>query len=45
MAITISTNFKSNDTISVFGADWYASIPNAKQQENKLQVQLKIRLD
>jgi hypothetical protein len=45
MAIRISANFKCTDTISVFGADWYDSIPNTKQQENKLRVQLKLRLE
>lgn len=41
----ITTNFNSIDTISVFGATWYDSIPNTKQQEEKLKSWLKIRLE
>ncbi len=41
----MTTNFKSTDTISVFGATWYDSIPNTKQQEEKLRIWLKIRLE
>ena len=41
----MTTNFKSTDTISIFGATWYDSIPNTKQQEEKLRLWLKIRLE
>ena len=40
----MTTNFKTIDTISVFGVSWYDSIPNTHQQEEKLRVWLKIRL-
>ena len=41
----MTTNFKSIDTISIFGVTWYDSIPNTKQQEEKLRIWLKIRLE
>jgi len=41
----MTTNFNSIDTISVFGATWFDSIPNTKQQEEKLKNWLKIRLE
>ena len=41
----MTTNFNSIDTISVFGATWYDSIPNTKLQEEKLKNWLKIRLE
>jgi len=43
-ANVISTNFKSTDTLSVFTATWYDSIPNNKEQEQKLKRWLKTRL-
>ncbi|MFK5878946.1 MAG: DUF389 domain-containing protein [Flavobacteriaceae bacterium] len=41
----MTTNFNKTDTISVFGATWYDSIINTKQQEEKLKIWLKIRLE
>lgn len=41
----MTTNFKSTDTISIFGATWYDSIPNTNLQEEKLRTWLKIRLE
>jgi uncharacterized hydrophobic protein (TIGR00271 family) len=41
----ISTNFMTTDTLSVFTASWYDSIPDNIQQEIKLKKWLKIRLD
>lgn len=40
----ISTNFKTTDTLTVFTASWYDSVPNHSQQEIKLKEWLKIRL-
>ncbi len=41
----MTTNFRTTDTISIFGTTWYDSIPNTKQQEEKLRLWLKIRLE
>ncbi|OIQ37372.1 MAG: hypothetical protein BM563_08745 [Bacteroidetes bacterium MedPE-SWsnd-G1] len=41
----MTTNFQSIDTISIFAASWYDSIPNTKQQEVKLKLWLKTRLE
>lgn len=41
----MTTNFKKMDTISIFGATWYDSIPDTNQQEEKLRIWLKIRLE
>ncbi|MGV6845700.1 MAG: DUF389 domain-containing protein [Lutibacter sp.] len=40
----INTNFKKVDTIIVFSAKWYDSVPNTKQQKNLLKDWLKVRL-
>jgi uncharacterized hydrophobic protein (TIGR00271 family) len=44
-ASVISTNFKSTDTLSVFRTTWYDSIPNNQEQEQKLKLWLKTRLN
>jgi len=41
----ISTNFKTSDTLSVFDAKWYDSIPNTDLQEIQLKKWLKTRLN
>ena len=41
----ITTNFKTTDTLSVFRASWYDSVPNHAEQELKLKQWLKIRLN
>jgi len=41
----MTTNFEKTDTISIFGATWFDSIPNTNQQEEKLRIWLKIRLE
>ncbi|NOR27157.1 MAG: DUF389 domain-containing protein [Lutibacter sp.] len=40
----VYTNFNTTDTITVFNAKWYDSVPNASQQEILLKNWLKIRL-
>ena len=40
----VYTNFKTTDTITVFNAKWYDSVPNTSQQEILLKNWLKIRL-
>ncbi|WP_456377506.1 DUF389 domain-containing protein [Lutibacter sp.] len=41
----INTNFNSVDTITVFNAKWYDSVPNTKLQEIQLKKWLKTRLN
>ena len=41
----INTNFNAVDTITVFNAKWYDSIPNVHQQEIQLKKWLKTRLN
>ena len=40
----VYTNFNTTDTITVFNAKWYDSVPNTSQQEILLKNWLKIRL-
>jgi uncharacterized hydrophobic protein (TIGR00271 family) len=40
----INTNFKKVDTITIFNAKWYDSVPNTKQQKKLLKDWLKVRL-
>lgn len=41
----MTTNFQSTDTISIFGVTWSEDVINTKQQEEKLRLWLKIRLE
>ena len=41
----MTTNFQSTDTISIFGVSWDESVINARQQEERLRLWLKIRLE
>jgi uncharacterized hydrophobic protein (TIGR00271 family) len=41
----ISTNFNTVDTLNVFNATWYDSVPNTSQQEILLKKWLKARLN
>ena len=41
----VETNFTSTDTINVFNAKWYDSVPNSKQQQLLLKKWLKTRLN
>ncbi|RXP63324.1 DUF389 domain-containing protein [Lutibacter sp. HS1-25] len=44
-AKTISTNFKTTDTILNFNTKWYDSVPNTVFQQKQLENWLKIRLN
>lgn len=41
----VQTNFSTTDTITVFNAKWYDSVPNTKIQEVQLKKWLKTRLN